>query len=77
VKIRLHGTEQECAKAAALLPECFEIDAISRPYPDRGKSHLVRLYVDVRFREPENSRKKLRARFKARILIKNAPAARY
>jgi hypothetical protein len=48
VKIRLHGTPEECADAARRLGEVFDVVAESDPYADRGASKLVRVYVEVR-----------------------------
>ena len=46
VKIRLHGTEEECREMAELLEQIMTIQAVSEPYPDRGRSVLVRVYVE-------------------------------
>lgn len=48
MKIRLHGTEDECREVAERLAGIVEVLAISAPYPDRGASVLVRVYVEVR-----------------------------
>jgi hypothetical protein len=48
VKIRLEGTEQECQQAAPRLAEVFEVVSISDPYPNRGQSRLVRVYLEIR-----------------------------
>ena len=47
MKIRLHGTAEECAEAAELLEQIMLIRSVSDPYPDRGRSVLVRIYVDA------------------------------
>jgi hypothetical protein len=47
VKIRLQGTRQECQQAAARLAEVFDVVSVSDPYPNRSRSLLVRLYVEV------------------------------
>jgi len=47
VKIRLHATEDECREAAELLEQIMLIQSVSEPYPDRGRSVLVRVYVDA------------------------------
>jgi hypothetical protein len=52
VKIRLHGTEEECREAAGRLAGIVEVLAISAPYPDRGASVLVRVYVEARIAAP-------------------------
>ena len=43
MKIRLHGTEDECREMAELLEQVMIVQAISEPYPDRGRSVLVRV----------------------------------
>jgi hypothetical protein len=48
VKVRLHGTPAEVAKATRRLVEAFDVVAVSEPYPDRGASILVRVYLEVR-----------------------------
>jgi hypothetical protein len=45
VKIRLHATEDECHEVAERLTGVVEVLALSAPYPDRGASVLVRMYV--------------------------------
>jgi hypothetical protein len=46
LKIRLHGTEEECREMTELLEQVLIVQAVSEPYPDRGRSVLVRVYVD-------------------------------
>ena len=46
MKVRLHGTEEECREMVALLESVMLVQAISDPYPDRGRSVLVRVYVE-------------------------------
>ena len=48
VKIRLEGTPQECQQAAPRLAEVFDVVSVSDPYQNRGRSLLVRVYVEVR-----------------------------
>jgi hypothetical protein len=48
VKIRLHGTEDECRELAGRLPAITDVVSVSEPYPDRGASRLVRVYVETR-----------------------------
>lgn len=45
MRIRLHGTEDECQRTAAALAQVLAITHTSRPYPDRPPSRLVRLYL--------------------------------
>jgi hypothetical protein len=52
VKIRLHGTEEECREVAERLAGIVEVLAVSAPYPDRGTSVLVRVYVEGRTAPP-------------------------
>ena len=52
MEIRLRGTAGECARAAALLPEIFEVVDVSPPYANRGESKLVRVFVEIRLDPP-------------------------
>jgi hypothetical protein len=52
MKIRLHGTEEECREVAERLAGMVDVLAVSAPYPDRGQSCLVRVYVEVRLAPP-------------------------
>jgi hypothetical protein len=52
VKIRLHGTADECREVAERLAGIVEVLAVSAPYPDRGASVLVRIYVEARIAAP-------------------------
>jgi hypothetical protein len=52
VKIRLHGTEEECREAVERLAGIVEVLAVSEPYPDRRASVLVRVYVEARIAPP-------------------------
>ncbi|OEU90524.1 hypothetical protein DB35_04900 [Streptomyces abyssalis] len=45
MRIRLHGAEDECRRTGDHLAEHLDELDISRPYPDRPPSHLVRLYL--------------------------------
>jgi hypothetical protein len=47
VKIRLHGTEGECREAVELLGSVMLLQSVSEPYPDRGRSVLVRVYIEA------------------------------
>ena len=47
MKIRLHGTEEECRETAELLEGVLLIQSVSEPYPDRGRSVLVRVYIEA------------------------------
>lgn len=47
MKLRLHGTQAEVAEATRRLLEVLEVVAVSLPYPDRGASVLVRVYLEV------------------------------
>jgi hypothetical protein len=48
VKIRIEGTPEECQQAAPRLAEVFEVVSVSDPYPNRGQSRLVRVYLEIR-----------------------------
>jgi hypothetical protein len=48
VKVRLWGTPAEVDQATRRLVEVLDVVAISGPYPDRGHSVLVRVYLEVR-----------------------------
>lgn len=52
MKIRLHGTADECREVAERLAGIVEVVAVSEPYPDRGASVLVRVYVEARIALP-------------------------
>lgn len=52
MKIRLHGTEEECREVAERLAGVVEVLSVSEPYPDRGASVLVRVYVEARIAPP-------------------------
>jgi hypothetical protein len=54
MKLRLQGTPAECAKLCFLLrygPRDLEVVEVSPPYPNRGGSRLVRVYLEVGFPE--------------------------
>ena len=46
MKIRLRGTREECEEMVTLLESVLLIQSVSDPYPDRGRSVLVRVYID-------------------------------
>jgi hypothetical protein len=48
VKVRLWGTPAEVDQAVRQLVEVLDVVAVSGPYPDRGPSVLVRVYLEVR-----------------------------
>ncbi len=47
MKIRLEGTREECVQVALRLAEVFDVVSVSDLYPNRGRSLLVRVYVEV------------------------------
>jgi hypothetical protein len=52
VKIRLHGTADECREALELLEEIMLVQSVHGPYQDRQRSELersvlVRVYVEA------------------------------
>jgi hypothetical protein len=52
MNIRLHGTADECREAAERLVGIIEVLAVCGPYPDRGASVLVRVYLEERIAPP-------------------------
>ena len=54
MKIRMEGTAEECQQAAPRLAEVFEVVSVSDPYPNRGRSRLIRVYVEARL-DPERT----------------------
>jgi hypothetical protein len=56
VKIRLHGTEDECREMTGRLARVAGIVSVSQPYADRGASLLVRVYVEARLNGPGPAR---------------------
>jgi hypothetical protein len=48
MKLRLHGTPEEVTEATRRLVEVLKVVSVSHPYPDRGASVLVRVYLEVR-----------------------------
>jgi hypothetical protein len=54
MKLRLLGTEAECARLAFLLrygPPDLEVIQVSPPYANRGDRQQVRVYLELRFPE--------------------------
>ncbi len=52
MKIRLHGTADECREALQLLEEIMLVQSVRGPYQDRQRSEmersvLVRVYVEA------------------------------
>ncbi|MFI6979946.1 hypothetical protein ACIBSV_15325 [Embleya sp. NPDC050154] len=47
MRIRLHGTPDECDHTAAALAEVLEVLDTSRHYADRPPSKLCRVYLTV------------------------------
>jgi hypothetical protein len=47
-------TRQECEQAASRLAELFDVVSVSDPYRNRGRSLLVRVYVEVRLGAQRN-----------------------
>lgn len=61
MKIRLHGTVDECREAAARLAGVLDVLAVSEPYADRGASVLVRVYIEARITPPGSAPAERRA----------------
>ena len=45
MRIRLHGTQAEVTATAEHLIRVLDVLNVSRPYPDRPPSRLVRVYL--------------------------------
>jgi hypothetical protein len=54
VKIRVMGTEDECREVAERLVGIVEVLEVGGPYPNRGASQLVRVYIEARIAQPVN-----------------------
>jgi hypothetical protein len=54
MKLRLEGTQAECEQAARQLAEVLDVVSVSDPYHNRGRSLLVRIYIEVRL-DPERT----------------------
>jgi hypothetical protein len=52
MKLRLHGTPEECRHVVEALTGIFRAVSVSGPYLDRGASVLVRVYLDIRLDDP-------------------------
>ena len=52
MKIRIMGTEDECREVAERLAGIVEVLEVGGPYPNRGASQLVRVYVEARIAPP-------------------------
>jgi hypothetical protein len=51
MRVRLHGTAEECEQMVGLLARlepAISIVSVSEPYQDRGRSRLCRVYVELR-----------------------------
>ena len=58
MRLRAHGTPEECRQVVDKLTEAFRVVSVSHPYPDRGASVLVRVYLDIRLDDPPGRRKR-------------------
>ena len=47
MRIRLHGTEDQCRATSDAIAAVLEVLDVSRPYPDRLPSRLTRIYLTV------------------------------
>jgi hypothetical protein len=45
MRIRLHGTTEELHTTLTVLRRVLDVVEVSRPYPDRAPSRLVRVYL--------------------------------
>jgi hypothetical protein len=50
VKIRLHGTEDESRETVEPLGSVMLLQSVSEPYTDRGRSVLIRVYIEATLR---------------------------
>ena len=52
MKIRLWGLPAEVEQAVSILTDAYALDVIevSRPYPNRGDSRIVRVYIQAQLR---------------------------
>ncbi|MGH8878524.1 MAG: hypothetical protein ACRD0P_14465 [Stackebrandtia sp.] len=47
MRIRLTGLPDECQAVADVLVGTLDVVEVSEPYPNRGRSDLVRVYVTI------------------------------
>lgn len=47
MRIRLHGTAGECRETTGLLGSVLLVQSVSERYPDRGRSVLIRVYIQA------------------------------
>jgi len=52
MRLRVHGTPEECRQVVDRLTGLLHVVSVSAPYPDRGASELVRVYLDIRLDDP-------------------------
>ncbi|MFC3982481.1 hypothetical protein [Streptosporangium jomthongense] len=52
MKIRLFGLPDEVEQAVPLIEGAFDVVEPSDPYPSRGNSRQVRVYMEVRLPRP-------------------------
>ena len=52
MRLRAHGTPEECRQVVDKLAGLFHVVSVSKSYPDRGASELVRVYLDIRLDDP-------------------------
>ena len=55
MKLRLMGLPDECSAALQVLREHLDVVQVDGPYPNRGDSRQVRLYVETRTRTDERT----------------------
>lgn len=53
MRIRLQGTEDECRRASEAIAAVLDVHEISRLYPNRPPSRLVRLYLTAASRSSQ------------------------
>lgn len=51
VRIRLSGTLEEIEKAKKSIENALEVLSVSKPYRDRGKTELWRVYLECEVKD--------------------------
>ncbi|ARZ71199.1 hypothetical protein SMD11_5620 [Streptomyces albireticuli] len=58
MRIRLHGSEDECTRTAEFLAQVLDVLDISRPYRDRPPSRLARMYLTTALPTADSTKEK-------------------
>ena len=51
----MEGTPSECSHAAEAVGTVLRVVSVSDPYPNRGQTQLVRVYLEIRLDPPDES----------------------